>query len=272
MLIYGKEIREQIKQRVENAASTRPMALAVVSVGEDPASQAYIKGIRRFAEDTGVQCNLIKLPEQCTEEELLYKIEALNQDESVTGIMLQTPLPRQINADRITKAIYPGKDVEGIHVQNLGHLVNRTAWIKPSTPKAVVHMLKSNDIELKGARVTIIGRSAIVGTPLALMLMDEDATVTLCHSRTRDLKKISLESDILIAAAGQENLVTDDMVHDGMVIIDVGTNYNDQGKMVGDVSHEAKERARIASAVPGGVGTITVAELFDNLCILAEQV
>ena len=271
MLIYGKEIREEIKQRVRTAASTRSMVLSVVSVGEDPASQAYVKGIRRFAEDTGVQCNLIKLPEHCTEEELLRMIEALNQDDYVTGIMLQTPLPQHISADRITEAIHPGKDVEGIHVQNLGHLVNRTAWIKPSTPKAVVHMLKSNEVELEGARVTIIGRSAIVGTPLALMLMDEDATVTLCHSRTRDLKKISLESDILIAAAGQENLVTDDMVHDGMVIIDVGTNYNAQGKMVGDVSQAAKEKARLASAVPGGVGTITVAELFDNLCILAEQ-
>lgn len=198
-------------------------------------------------------------------------IEALNQDDYVTGIMLQTPLPQHISADRITEAIHPGKDVEGIHVQNLGHLVNRTAWIKPSTPKAVVHMLKSNEVELEGARVTIIGRSAIVGTPLALMLMDEDATVTLCHSRTRDLKKISLESDILIVAAGRENLVTDDMVHEDMVVIDVGTNYNAQGKMVGDVSQAAKEKARLASAVPGGVGTITVAELFDNLCILAEQ-
>lgn len=271
MLIYGKEIREELKEKVRQIARVQTMCLAVIIVGEDPASQSYVNGIRRFADDTGVECKVLELSGSISQETLIHKIMELNRDTKITGIMLQTPLPDHMVQDEVVQAIDPDKDVEGIHARNLGRLVSRNALVQPCTPKAVMRMLRSNGIELRGSRVTVIGRSTIVGTPMALMLMDEDATVTLCHSQTRSLKESVYNADIVVAAAGKKHLVTADMVDENMIIMDVGTNFDEHGKMYGDVSPEAKEKAKLASAVPGGVGVITVAELFDNLCILAAK-
>ncbi|MEA1961795.1 MAG: bifunctional 5,10-methylenetetrahydrofolate dehydrogenase/5,10-methenyltetrahydrofolate cyclohydrolase [Bacillota bacterium] len=271
MLIYGKEVRGQIKETVQKAAAEKVMALAVLQVGEDPASVSYVNGIVKFGAEVGIQVRLIKMDENSTEDTVLGKITELNNNAEITGIMIQTPLPAQLQQDKILQMMDPAKDVEGIHNANLGQLVSRKGDIKPCTPKAVMRLLDANGIELKGKQVTVVGRSTIVGTPLALMMMDKDATVTLCHSRTRDLAQETRRADIVVAAAGKIDLITDDMVREDSIVIDVGTNFEENGKMRGDVSEKAKNKAEKASAVPGGVGTITVAELFDNLRLLKDK-
>ncbi len=268
MLIYGKEVRDTIKSEIKEAAAKYPMTLAVLQVGEDPASSSYVKGIVKFGQEVDVPVNLVKLAEDTQESVVLDKIKELNLEAAVTGIMIQTPLPKQLNQETIVQAMDPGKDVEGIHQINLGKLVSRKAAVQPCTPKAVMRILKANDIDVKGKRVTIVGRSTIVGTPLALMMMDKDATITLCHTRTQDLAQETLRAEIVVAAAGKMDLITEEMVSEDTILIDVGTNFDENGKMRGDVSDAARDKARIASAVPGGVGTITVAELFDNLRLL----
>ena len=271
MLIYGKEIREKIKEDISKRAQQIHMSMAIVRVGEDPSSEAYIKGIVKFGEDAGVKVDIIRIPGDASETEVIKVIEELNHDSDVTGIMLQKPLPAHINDNHIVNAIAFAKDVEGIHNYNLGKLISKEPGVKPCTPAACIAMLKENNIELEGKKVTIIGRSAILGSPLTIMMIAENATVTVCHTRTRDLKAETLAADIVIAAAGHINLVTADMVTENTIIIDAGINFDENGKMRGDVSEEAAAKARIASAVPGGVGVITVAELYDNLRILSEQ-
>jgi len=271
LLIYGKEIRDKIKERVRQAVLRKPMKMAIVQVGEDPSSLAYVRGICRFAEDTGVEVEIVNLPEDIEENELVREIDALNHEPTITGIMLQTPLPAHLDANKMINCISYGKDVEGLHNYNLGKLLSRQEGVRPATPKAVITMLKAYGIPIEGEKVTIVGRSTTVGGPLSVMMTAENGTVTLCHSRTRDLKRETLDADILVAAIGKKNFITPDMVREDVVIIDVGTNFDEAGKMFGDVHEETKAKARIASAVPGGVGVITVAELFDNLRILGEQ-
>lgn len=271
MLLYGKEIRENIKKRVKKSAAEKVMSLTVVQVGEDPASASYVRSISRFALEVGVKFDLITMLADVEEKELIAKIESLNEDQEVTGIMIQLPLPAHLNTDKIINCMNPDKDVEGIHNINMGKLLAKQASVKPSTPKAVVNMLKSNNIELEGEKVTIVGRSNEVGSPLSVMMTAENATVTLCHSRTRDIAAETKNADILIVAVGKKNFIKSEMVKDNGVIIDVGTNFDENGKMIGDVEEKAKAKACYASAVPGGVGVITVAELFDNLRILSEE-
>ncbi len=269
MLIYGKQIRAQLKEQLTQRIGTRKIAMAVVQVGEQPDSQAYINGIKKFGAELGVTVDVIKFPEEISEAQLLAKIGKLNQDESYTGIMLQKPFPAHLRDEVVVNCLEPRKDVEGIHNYNLGKIINREKGIRPATPKAVIRMLKDHHIDLEGARVTIVGRSSILGSPLALMMMAENATVTVCHTRTRDLAEEIKRADIVVAAMGQLNFIKAEMVREETIIIDAGINFDAAGNMGGDVDPQAQSKARLASAVPGGVGLITVAELFDNLCELA---
>ncbi|MGI5920865.1 MAG: bifunctional 5,10-methylenetetrahydrofolate dehydrogenase/5,10-methenyltetrahydrofolate cyclohydrolase [Syntrophomonadaceae bacterium] len=271
MLIYGKEIREKIKQNLIKEAADIKLTLVILQIGEDPSSASYIRGILKFAGETGIMARVINFPESITEDELLMLINDLNTDPDITGIMLQTPLPSHLNTSRIINHIDYRKDVEGIHNYNLGKLLSREEGVKPATPKAVVRMLKEFNIPLEGKKITIIGRSLVVGSPLAVMLTSENATVTLCHSRTANLPGEVQNADIVVAALGKMNFVTPEMINSNSVIIDVGTNFDEYGNMVGDVDPAAKDKAYLASAVPGGVGAITVAELFDNLLTLYKQ-
>lgn len=271
MQIYGKQIREALKERIRQTAQRISIKMAVVQVGDDQPSQVYVNNIRRFGEDVGVAVEIYNLPVSVPQTQVEDLIRQLNNDPEVTGIMMQTPLPDHLNTSYLVNLIQPGKDVEGIHNYNLGKLISREEGVKPSTPKAIVRMLKEHDVVISGKNVTVVGRSTIVGSPVAVMITAEDGTVTLCHSRTADLAAETRRADILIVAIGRKNFITADMVKEGAVIIDAGINFDDNGKMVGDVAEDAKEKASLASAVPGGVGVITVAELFDNLCILAES-
>ena len=271
MLIYGKEIRENVKEELKLAAKQHRMAMAIVQVGDEGPSAAYINGIRSFARDVGIEVTIINFAEDISQSELLANIDALNRDAMITGIMIQKPLPAHINADLIVNCIDYHRDVEGIHPFNLGKLLTKEPGVKPTTPKAVIRMLKDHNINIDGQKVTIVGRSTILGGPLAVMMTAENGTVTVCHTHTRDLIQEIKDADIVVAAMGKINFITADMVKETSIIIDAGINFDANGKMQGDVHPEARAKAAIASAVPGGVGVITVAELFDNLRILAVR-
>mgnify|MGYP000992883854 CR=1 FL=1 len=259
MLIYGKEIREKIKEEVARTAKKIPMSMVVVRVGDDKSSLAYVNGIKKFGDETGVKVEIASFSAGISLEEAVKHIEEFNHDPGINGIMLQTPLPDHLDIAVLANVIDYHKDVEGIHNYNLGKLISKQEGIKPSTPKAVISML------------CIVGRSAILGSPLAMMMSSENGTVTLCHSRTKSLENETRNADILVAAVGKASFITPDMVSEESVIIDVGINFDENGRLVGDVHEESKAKARIASAVPGGVGLITVAELFDNLRILSQK-
>lgn len=272
MMIFGKEIREKVKEELKVVSAQLKMAMTIIQVGDEGPSAAYINGIKGFARDVAIEVTVLNYPEIISEAELLVKIAELNADKGVTGIMLQKPLPGHINADLIVNSIDYRKDVEGIHPFNLGKLLTKEPGVKPTTPKAVIRMLRDHGVDIDWQKVAIMGRSAILGGPLAVMMTTENGTVTVCHTHTRDLAEVTRNADIVIAAMGRMHFITADMVNENAVIIDAGINFNDQGKMMGDVHPDACAKARIASAVPGGVGMITVAELFDNLRILAEQI
>ncbi|MEQ8236023.1 MAG: bifunctional 5,10-methylenetetrahydrofolate dehydrogenase/5,10-methenyltetrahydrofolate cyclohydrolase [Syntrophomonadaceae bacterium] len=271
MLIYSKDIREQIKARIQLAALQTPMAMTIIQVGDEGPSTAYINGVKNFARDVSVVIDILHLPADIGLDELLYHIESLNLDPRITGIMIQKPLPAHINDNLVVHAMDYRKDVEGIHPFNMGKLLTKEPGVRPATPKAVIRMLKDHGINIDGENVTIVGRSSILGGPLAVMMIAENATVTTCHTHTKDLAQETKRADILVAALGKMNFITADMVKEGGVIIDAGINFDAEGKIHGDVHPDAKAKARFASAVPGGVGGITVAELFDNLRMLAEE-
>lgn len=271
MLIYGKEIREKIKEDVTRAAQQIHMSMVVIRVGDDKSSLAYVNGIKKFGDEAGVKVEITSLSAGVSQEEAIKYIEELNRDPGVNGIMLQTPLPAHLQTSVLANAIDYHKDVEGIHNFNLGKLISKQDGIQPATPRAVISMLKHNNVNIEGQKVCIVGRSAILGSPLAMMMSSENGTITLCHSRTRNLRDETRRADILVAAVGKANFITPDMVSEESVVIDVGINFDENGKMVGDVHEEAKAKARMASAVPGGVGLITVAELFNNLKIISQN-
>lgn len=268
MLIYGKEIRASMKEKISAAASKRKMAMAIIQVGDEADSEVYVRNLIKFGDEVGIKVDFRKFPVETTQAQLLEIIIELNNNPEITGIMIQEPLPSHINGDLIVDNMDPKKDVEGVHNYNLGKLISKQKGAFPSTAKAIVTMIKEHQIPIEGKKVVIIGRSTIVGHPLANMMTNEHGTVTLCHSRTKDLANETRQADILIAAIGKAEFITADMVKEGAVIIDAGINFTNEGKLVGDVHPEAKEKASYASAVPGGVGVITVAELFDNLCML----
>lgn len=276
--VVAKKFRQLVKQRVkELEASSKPApTLNVIQVGDDPASTVYVRSKLRTCEKLGIEHRRHHLTETTSEDELLDLIARLNEDASVHGILVQLPLPPQLDSSRVLFAVDPAKDVDGLHPVNVGKLWMGEPYLVPCTPQGIVELLKFYDIPLKGRRAVIIGRSQIVGKPLAALLMAENATVTVCHSRTRDLPKVASEADILVAAVGRARFVTADFVKPGAVVVDVGVNRmkDDDGeeKLVGDVDFGAvAPKVSAISPVPGGVGPMTIAMLMVNVLAAYEK-
>jgi len=276
--IYG-ELRERIEKL--KSEGTTP-GLAVILVGDDPASQVYVRNKGRKCEELGMHSETIVLPKETTEEELLARIDALNKDPSIHGFLVQLPLPKHIDEDKVIEAIDPSKDVDGFHPMNVGRMLIGKPGFLPATPAGVQQMLVRSGVETAGKHVVIVGRSNIVGKPMAALLVQRgfgaDATVTIVHSKTKDLASITRQADILIVAIGKPRFVTADMVKDGAVVIDVGTNRIDDpthpkgSRLVGDVDFDnVKEKVSAITPVPGGVGPMTICMLMANAVKAAED-
>jgi methylenetetrahydrofolate dehydrogenase (NADP+)/methenyltetrahydrofolate cyclohydrolase len=253
-------IREELKAEIAGFGDVR---LATVLVGDDPASQIYIRLKHKAAEEVGIQAIDKRLPQDTPEEEVLELVEELNDDDSLDGILVQTPLPPQIDEARVMRTLDPMKDVDGLHPFNAGQLFFGQETLVGATPVGVMRLLEEYRIPVIGARAVMVGRSLIVGRPLSMLLLHANATVTICHSRTEDLARHTLDADILVAAVGSLGLITTDMVKTGAVVIDVGMNRTDQG-LFGDVDPGVADIAAFLTPVPGGVGPMTIACLLEN--------
>jgi methylenetetrahydrofolate dehydrogenase (NADP+) / methenyltetrahydrofolate cyclohydrolase len=261
----GKALAERVRAEVaeEVVGLGRPVGLATVLVGDDPASAVYVRSKQKACREVGIEPYDHNLSAETSQEELLALVEQLNADDAVTGILVQLPLPEQIDEDRIIRSISPIKDVDGFHPFSAGHLLQGTPTFVAATPAGIMEILREYEVDLQGARAVVIGRSNIVGKPMALLLLAEHATVTICHSRTRDLPAVVREADVIVAAVGRPDTVTADMVRDGATIVDVGINRTDEG-LVGDVAPDVREKAGLLTPVPGGVGPMTIASLLRN--------
>ncbi|MEI6549311.1 MAG: bifunctional methylenetetrahydrofolate dehydrogenase/methenyltetrahydrofolate cyclohydrolase FolD [Betaproteobacteria bacterium] len=247
--------------------------LAVIVVGENPASQVYVRNKVKACHDSGLHSILEKHPSSLTEAALLERIDALNHDASIHGILVQLPLPEHIDAQKVIEAISPAKDVDGFHMASAGALMTGMPGFWPCTPYGCMKMLESIGYDLKGKHAVVIGRSNIVGKPMALMLLQKNATVTICHSATQNLKAITLQADVIVAAVGKRNILTADMVKPGAVVLDVGMNRNEEGKLCGDVDFAGVEQvAGYITPVPGGVGPMTITMLLVNTLEAAERI
>ena len=269
----SRQLRADVTARVTalKANGITP-GLAVVLVGENAASQVYVRNKVKACEDTGMHSVLERWPATMTEAELLARVDALNADTTIHGILVQLPLPAHIDAQKVIEAISPAKDVDGFHIASAGALMTGMPGFWPCTPYGCMKMLESIGYELKGKHAVVIGRSNIVGKPMALMLLQQNATVTICHSGTKDLKALTLQADVIVAAVGKRNVLTADMVKPGAVVLDVGMNRNDEGKLCGDVDFEGvKEVASWITPVPGGVGPMTITMLMVNTLESAER-
>ncbi len=264
-LIKGKPLADRIRAEVaEEVAAIGHVGLVTVLVGEDPASEIYIRLKQKAAAAAGIDATDLRLPADISEEELLAKVAELDADEDVDAVLVQLPLPDHIDEARVIRAIEPAKDVDGFHPVNAGQLYLGRPTLVPATPLGVLAMLHEHQVDLDGARAVVIGRSDIVGKPMAHLLMQANATVTICHSHTRDLQRETLEADVLIVAAGRPAMVTADMVKTGSVVVDVGINRLPDGSLVGDVAPDAAGVAALLTPVPGGVGPMTIACLLQN--------
>ena len=276
-IIDGNALSRQLRTEVaERAAALKARGvtpgLAVILVGDNPASQVYVRNKVKACEDNGLHSVLEKYDAAMTEAELLARVEALNNDPSIHGILVQLPLPAHIDAQKVIEAISPAKDVDGFHIASAGALMTGMPGFQPCTPYGCMKMLDSIGYELRGKHAVVIGRSNIVGKPMALMLLSRSATVTICHSATTDLKAQTLQADVIVAAVGKRNVLTADMVKSGAVVIDVGMNRNDEGKLCGDVDFDGvKEVAGYITPVPGGVGPMTITMLLVNTIESAER-
>ena len=269
----SRKIRADVSGRIAalKASGVEP-TLAIVLVGEDPASQVYVKHKVNDSSETGLVAHLERYPATMTEAELLARIHALNDDPKVHGILVQLPLPRHLDSHRVIEAISPTKDVDGFHVASAGALMVGQPGFWPCTPHGCMKMLESIGYDLRGKHAVVIGRSNIVGKPMAMMLLAKNATVTICHSATKDLGAITRQADVVVAAVGKRNILTADMVKPGAVIIDVGMNRKEDGKLAGDVDFDGvKEVASWITPVPGGVGPMTRAMLLANTLEAAER-
>ena len=269
----SKKLRLEIAQR---AAALRARGitpgLAVVLVGDNPASQVYVRNKVKACEDNGVYSVLDIHPDTLSEADLLARVDALNNDPAIHGILVQLPLPAHINAQKVIEAIAPAKDVDGFHVASAGALMVGQSGFWPCTPYGCMKMLESIGCDLRGKHAVVIGRSNIVGKPMALMLLQKNATVTICHSSTADLKAMTLQADVIVAAVGKRNVLTADMVKPGAVVIDVGMNRDGSGKLCGDVDFEGVSQvAGYITPVPGGVGPMTITMLLVNTLVAAER-
>lgn len=276
-LIDGNALSRQLRTEVaQRAAALKARGvtpgLAVILVGDNPASQVYVRNKVKACEDSGLHSVLEKHDATMTEEQLLSRVEALNNDPSIHGILVQLPLPPHIDSQKVIEAISPAKDVDGFHIASAGALMTGMPGFWPCTPYGCMKMLESIGCDLKGKHAVVIGRSNIVGKPMALMLLQKDATVTVCHSRTGDLKAQTLQADVIVAAVGKRNVLTADMVKPGAVVLDVGMNRDDEGKLCGDVDFEGvKAVAGYITPVPGGVGPMTITMLLVNTMEAAER-
>lgn len=276
-IIDGKmlslRLKEEMKGRIAQMKEEGIVPkLVVVLVGNDSASQVYVRNKHKSCGEVGIESEVITMPEETTQQELLEVVERLNQDSSVDGILVQLPLPKQIDEKIVLRAIRPDKDVDGFHPVNVGLLSIGDECFAPATPSGIVVMLKEYGIEIAGKHCVIVGRSNIVGKPMAALMLKENATVTVCHSKTNNLAEITRQADILIVATGRRNTVTTDMVKEGVVVIDVGMNRNELGKLCGDVDFEnVKEKASFITPVPGGVGPMTITELLESTILAAKR-
>ena len=269
-IIDGKKISQEIKDELKEKVAGlkeqgKEVSLAVIQVGNDPASSVYVGNKKKACEYVGIRSLAYELPEETSEEELLALINKLNEDETVNGILVQLPVPEHIDADKIIRTISPKKDVDGFHPQNVGKLVIGEDGFVSCTPAGIIELLKRSGISMEGKNCVVIGRSNIVGKPMALLMLRKNATVTIAHSKTKNLKEICKTADILIVAIGKPQFVTADYVKEGAVVIDVGIHRGENNKLCGDVKYD--EVAPIASAitpVPGGVGPMTIAMLMNN--------
>ena len=276
-LIDGNALSKQLRAEVAlRAAALRARGitpgLAVVLVGENPASQVYVRNKVKACQDNGLHSVLEQYPATLSEADLLARVDALNNDPAIHGILVQLPLPAHIDAQKVIESISPAKDVDGFHVASAGALMVGQPGFWPCTHYGCMKMLESIGYDLKGKHAVVIGRSNIVGKPMALMLLQKNATVTICHSATKDLKAMTLQADVIVAAVGKRNVLTADMVKPGAVVIDVGMNRDDEGKLCGDVDFEGvKEVAGYITPVPGGVGPMTITMLLVNTLEAAER-
>ena len=272
MIISGKELSAKLKAEMAAQVAEFPEKygrvphLVVILVGDDPASVSYVTGKAKASEVVGIKNTTIRKPEDITEAELLDLIVALNKDNTVDGILVQLPLPKHISEAKVIETIAKEKDVDGFHPLNVAALWQKQECVLPCTPKGIIKMLKAAGVEIKGKRAVVIGRSNIVGLPVAKLLLDENATVTIAHSRTENLAEITRQAEILVVAIGRPRFVTADMVSDGTVVIDVGVNRDPEtGKLCGDVDFAAIEpKASVITPVPGGVGPMTICCLMEN--------
>lgn len=265
-IINGTEIARKIRDRIkaEVAGMRKKPGLAAVIVGDNPASKVYVGIKRKQCEEVGIYSEEHRLPEETSEEELIALVRKLNSDDKINAILVQLPVPKHINTEKVLSAIALEKDVDGFNPVNIGKLVDGNENAVPCTPKGIIRLLEETGIQIEGKNAVVVGRSSIVGKPTALMLLNRNATVTVCHSRTRNLGEVTGQADILVAAIGKARMITADMVKKGAVVIDVGIN-KEGGKLVGDVDFEkVKEKAAYITPVPGGVGPMTVAMLLEN--------
>ncbi|MBO5814392.1 MAG: bifunctional methylenetetrahydrofolate dehydrogenase/methenyltetrahydrofolate cyclohydrolase FolD [Alistipes sp.] len=281
MIISGKELAASLKAQMAAEVATfeesygRVPHLAVILVGEDPGSVSYVTGKAKASAEVGIKNTTIRRPATISEEELLGIIAELNADEAVDGILVQLPLPKHIDSDKVIAAIDCSKDVDGFHPMNVAALWQKQPCVLPCTPKGIIKMLKVAGVEIAGKNAVVIGRSNIVGLPVSKLLLDENATVTITHSRTKNLGEVTSKADILVVAIGRPKFVTADMVGEGAVVIDVGVNRDPEtGKLCGDVDFAAIEpKASVITPVPGGVGPMTICCLMENTieCFLKKQ-
>ncbi len=281
MIISGKELASSLKVAMADQVKEFPAKygrvphLVVILVGEDPGSVSYVRGKAKASEEVGIKNTTIRHDESISESELLKIIDELNADDAVDGVLVQLPLPAHIDSDRVIAAIEKGKDVDGFHPLNVASLWTKQECTLPCTPKGIIKMMKAAGVEIAGKKAVVIGRSNIVGLPVSKLLTDENATVTIAHSRTRDLAEVARAAEILVVAIGRPKFVTADMVGDGAVVIDVGVNRDPEtGKLCGDVDFAAIEpKASVITPVPGGVGPMTICCLMENTieCFLRKQ-
>ncbi len=270
IIIDGKKVSQKIKDEVkEKVAALKAKGiettLAVIQVGNDPASTVYVGNKKKACEYTGIRSLAYEIPEETTEEELLKLVHSLNDRDDVDGILVQLPLPKHINEDRVIQAISPAKDVDGFHPQSVGALSIGEPGFVSCTPAGIIELLKRYNIQIDGKECVIIGRSNIVGKPVSMLLLRENGTVTVCHSHTADLKEVAKRADILVVAIGKAKFVTADYIKEGAAVIDVGMDRDENGKLCGDVDFEsAVEKAGAIAPVPGGVGPMTIAMLMNN--------
>lgn len=275
-IIDGKKISQEIKDELKEKVAKlkeqgKDVALAVIQVGNDPASSVYVNNKKKACAYIGIESLAYELPEETTEQELTELVEKLNADDKVNGILVQLPLPKHINEETIIQTISPKKDVDGFHMQSVGALCVGAKGYVSCTPLGIIELLKRSGIEIAGKHCVVIGRSNIVGKPMALLLLRENGTVTVCHSKTKDLKEITRQADILVAAIGKPKFVDETYVKEGAVVIDVGIHRNEQNKLCGDVDFDkVAPHTSAITPVPGGVGPMTIAMLMNN-CVSSVE-